>query len=320
MKIAITGGTGFVGRHLARELARKGHNPVLISRGVDDRDNSVRTLDGAEFWPIGTNDVERLYEAFKGCYAVAHFAGINREIGDQTYRKVHIEGTHKVVEAARAASVKKILLLSFLRARPNSGSGYHESKWEAEDIVRSSGLDYTVLKSGMIYGKGDHMLDHLSHTMHTLPVLATVGFEDKMVRPVAVEDVVAISMAAILDSRLSNKTVAVVGPEEMKLSDAVRRVAGVLGKRVFIFPMPVVFHYLPAQLLELCMVVPLVAKSQVRILSENVAEPLPECARLPADLIPSTYFTDDQIRRGLPEAESFGVKDLRFCHRAASRM
>ena len=136
MKIAITGGTGFVGRHLARALVGEGHQVVLIARGVDGRDPDIRSLSQATFAPIGTDSAERLAEALADCDAVAHCAGINRAIGEQTYERVHIEGTRHVVDAARAAGVDKILLLSFLRARPRCGSPYHESKWAAEEIVR----------------------------------------------------------------------------------------------------------------------------------------------------------------------------------------
>ncbi|GAA4385573.1 hypothetical protein GCM10023152_36560 [Agromyces bauzanensis] len=114
--------------------------------------------------------------AFEGCEVVAHCAGINREIGDRTYQRVHIEGTANVIEAAKRAGVRKVIMLSFLRARPDCGSPYHESKWAAEELIRDSGLDYTILKAGMIYGRGDHLIDHLSHTVQTLPVFATVGF------------------------------------------------------------------------------------------------------------------------------------------------
>ena len=134
MKIAITGGTGFVGRHLAEKLVESGHEVVLISRGMDNRDQNIRKLDKSEFRSIGTNNVEALANAFQGCYAVAHFAGINREIGEQTYTAVHIDGTRNVVAAAKKAGVKKILFLSFLRARPNCGSTYHESKWTSEEL------------------------------------------------------------------------------------------------------------------------------------------------------------------------------------------
>ncbi len=161
MKVAVTGGTGFVGRHLARELVASGHEVVLIVRGADRRDWSVLQLPRVRLEEIGLGDVEELKCAFAGCEAVADCVGINREMGEQTYRRVHVEGTMNVVEAARLAGVGRILMLSFLRARPGCGSGYHESKWAAEEIVRGSGLDNTVLKAGVIYGKGDHMLDHL---------------------------------------------------------------------------------------------------------------------------------------------------------------
>jgi NADH dehydrogenase len=62
---------------------------------------------------------------------VAHCAGINREIGDQTGKRVHIEGTTNVIEAAKRAGVRKLIMLSFLRARPDCGSPYHESTWAA---------------------------------------------------------------------------------------------------------------------------------------------------------------------------------------------
>jgi uncharacterized protein YbjT (DUF2867 family) len=106
------------------------------------------------------------------------------------------------MEAARIAGVGKVALLSFLRARANCGSGYHESKWAAEEILRESGLDYTILKAGVIYGRGDHMLDHLSHALFTLPVFATVGLRDRAVRPLAVEDLVKALEAVLRVSAL----------------------------------------------------------------------------------------------------------------------
>src|SRR6516162_6258841 len=149
MKIAITGGTGFVGRHLARALTAEGHEVVLIARGVDKREPTVRSGNLINFAAIGTADEEKLYAAFKGCQAVAHCAGINRELRPGDYEHVHVQGTRNVVNAAKKAGVKKILLVSFYGARPNCRSGYHESKFAAEEIVRASGLDYTVFKSGM---------------------------------------------------------------------------------------------------------------------------------------------------------------------------
>lgn len=301
MKIAVTGGTGFVGRHLAARLAAEGHEVVSISRRTG----------------VALEDVEALTRAFAGCDAVAHCAGINRELGEQTFQRVHVEGTRVVLEAMRRAGVGKIVFMSFLRARPDCGSAYHESKWEAEELIRASGLDFTIAKAGMVYGRGDHMLDHLSHALHTFPLFATVGFREQPVRPLPVDDLVDVLRAALVDSRSSRETVAITGAEEMTLSEAVRRVARVVGRRPWMFPMPVAFHRLLAIVAEWTMVVPLVAKAQVRILSESVVEPLPFASALPDDLQPRRRFTDERIRAGLPPAGPFTTRDLRLCAAAA---
>lgn len=157
--------------------------------------------------------------------------GINREVGNQTYQRVHVQGTRNVVNAAKRAGVAQVALVSFIRARPTCGAGYHESKFAAEEIVRGCGLDYTVLKAGVIYGKGDHMLDHLSHAFYTFSVFGLVGFKDAPVRPTAVEELAHILKASLVDGRLPRETVCVVGPEEMPLPEAVRWVARVAGKK-----------------------------------------------------------------------------------------
>ena len=318
MRIAITGGTGFVGRHLARRLAAEGVEVVIVARGVDRRDPEIRQMPNVHFMAAAVDDHDALERAFAHCDAVAHCAGINREIGAQTYERVHIEGTRAVVDAARRSGVRKIALLSFLRARPHCGSPYHESKFAAEEIVRASGLDYTILKSGMIYGRGDHMLDHLSHSLLTIPVFLAVGMHEKPIRPVAIDDLVDVLRASLVDSRLPRATVAVTGAEQLMLTEAASRVARILGRRVFIMPAPLWVHYTLAHIFEWLMKVPLVAMAQVRILSEGVVEAAPAAEALPSDLQPHRAFTDEQIRAGLPNRGRFSIRDLRACHRVAT--
>ena len=309
MKIAITGGTGFIGGHLARRLAAEGHEIIVIARGTHER----KIPAGMTLVPSALSDEASLAEAFAGCDAVAHCAGINREIGTQTYQKVHVDATRNVVNAAQNAGVKKIMLMSFLRARPNCGSAYHESKWAAEEIVRRSILDYTIIRAGMVYGRGDHMLDHLSHALYTFPFFAMVGFKEKSIRPLAVEDLIEVLQAALTDERLSKRTFALTGAEELFLSEAVRRVARVTGNSIRMFRAPVWLHRLLARFWELTMKVPLVARAQIRILSEGVVEPALPCDVLPVNLWPERKFTDEQIRRGLPEPGPFTLRDLRCC-------
>ncbi len=315
MKIAITGGTGFVGRHLAERLVAGGHDVVVVGRGSPAKvallPGGVR-VDSADI-----TDESALGAAFSGCDAVAHCAGINREIGAQTYAAVHVAGTRAVVAAARAAGVQRLVMLSFLRARPDGPSAYHRSKWDAEQLVRSSGLTWTILKAGVIHGRGDHMLDHLSHAFFTFPIFGLVGLQERPVRPVAVGDVSAVlEAAAVGDPRLAGRTFAVLGPDQMPLGVAVRRVASVTGRRPRFIRLPIWAHLLIGRLAEALMRVPLVSLAQVRILQEGIIDVAPAGDDLPADLLPGTPFSDAVIRAGLPRAGGFGRADLRMCPRA----
>src|SRR6185436_2286769 len=98
MRIAVTGAAGFVGTHLTHRLESEGHDLVLISRRPRKENDQIAADD--------LSDASVLRELFRGCKVVAHCAGINREIGAQTYQRVHVEATRNVVEAAKAAGVE----------------------------------------------------------------------------------------------------------------------------------------------------------------------------------------------------------------------
>jgi NADH dehydrogenase len=156
------------------------------------------------------------------------------------------------------------------------------------------------------------MLDHLSHAFHTFPVFGLVGLADRLVRPVAVDDVARMLEAAALgDPRLADRTIAVLGPEAMPLSDAVRRVARVTGRRPIFVPLPIAAHLVIAHLAEATMKVPLISIAQVHILAEGIVDPLPFAEPPPRDITPGTPFSADAIRAGLPKPGGFGLTDLR---------
>ncbi len=299
-RIAVTGASGFVGRHVVQRLRAAGHQVVSLSRrtGTD----------------LASPDPAALRWDLEGCDGVVHCAGINREIGSQTYDAIHVRGTQALVDASRAAGVGHISVLSFLRARPDGPTAYHRTKWAAEAIIRESGIPYTVLKAGVIHGRGDHMLDHLSHALYTFPVFGLVGMRERPVRPVAVDDVARILEAAATgDERLWNRTIAVLGPDEMLLGDAVRRVADTIGRHPVYVRLPIVAHLALARVCEAVMRVPLISVAQVHILAEGVVEASPVAGGPPPDLVPTTPFSDEVIRAGLPEAGAFGCRDLRWC-------
>ncbi|HYZ92133.1 MAG TPA: NAD(P)H-binding protein [Actinomycetota bacterium] len=306
MRVAITGGTGLVGGNLAHTLLADGHEVVLIARGEDPRIGQAV----GEVVRASVVDEDALAKAFEGCDAVVHCAGINREIGSQTYENVHVRGTRSVVNAAKRAGTKRIALTSYLTARPQTGSGYLDSKWGAEEIVRGSGLEYLVVKAGVIYGRGDQMIGNASKTIGTFRTFAKIGIGDCVVSPVAVRDIVEIIRAFVVDGELVDRSVAVVGPEEMPLAETGRRIGRAMGVRTFVVPAPIWLLRILAWLAERAMKVPMIAIAQVRLLLDGV-EPGPFAEPLPESLVPRTRLTEDVIRAGLPDRTRFGWRDLR---------
>lgn len=300
MKIAITGGTGFIGRHLTRDLVSRGHDVIVIARGQYTR--NPQPIQGATFFALDANDTDRLTQAFEGCDAVVHCAGTSVEDAKQTFYHLHVEGARSAVTAAEQAHVKKFVLVSYLSVRPNVKSEYHTTKWQGEEIVRSSKLNFTILKAGLIYGQGDHLINNLSNLFRKLPIFAAVGLKEKSVRLVAVEDLVEVIRASLDEERFARQTVAVLGPEEFPFSQAARRIAKAMGKpSLIVLPFPVFFHRILAFFSERFMPKPLITKSQVQMLADGISQPTLESVPLPDDLKPKTLFTEEEIRKGLPK-------------------
>ena len=168
--------------------------------------------------------------------------------------------------------------------------------------MRASKLNFTILKAGLVYGPGDHLLNNLSNLFRRMPVFASVGLNEKTVRLVAVEDLVKVIRAALDKDRFARQTVAVLGPEEFPFSHAARRIAKAMGKpSLLVLPLPVFFHRLLAFFSERFMPKPLITKSQVQMLADGISQPTLESVPLPEDLKPKILFTEEQIRKGLPK-------------------
>jgi nucleoside-diphosphate-sugar epimerase len=298
MKIAITGGTGFIGRHLARDLISRGHEVIVIARGQYTRNN--QPTEGVKFISLDVNDTDKLQEAFRGCDAVAHCAGTSVESKTQSFQQLHVEGARSAVNAAERAGVKRFVLVSYLNVRPDVKSAYHTTKWQGEEIVRASKLNYTILKAGLVYGPGDHLLNNLSNLFRKMPVFAQVGLKEKTVRLLAVEDLVDVLRVALDENRFQRQTVAVTGPEEFPFSQAARRIAKAMGKSVIVLPFPVFFHRILAWFSERFMPKPLITKAQVQMLADGISKPTAESVPLPDEMKPKTEFSQEQIKKGLP--------------------
>lgn len=327
--VAITGGTGFVGSHLTDRLAARGHDVVVVSRSASpetrgDGSDAERSIGGGpndggtagsvRYRAASVVDVDGLEAAFEGVDVVVHLAGIDLERGAQTFQAVHTEGTRNVARAAERDDVETVVFSSYLRARPDCGSAYHETKWAAEEILRDADVEHTICKVGITYGSGDHMLTHLSRALATVPVFATMGRRERFICPLAVEDLVDVFEAAVTTDRLAGATVPVTGAEAVSLRTAVRRVGAVIGHRPVIVPFPVLGQQALAHVQALLMTTPVVAPTQIQMLAEGACEAAPRsvCDPLPEDLTPTRGFSESEVAGHVGEPRPYGIGDLRL--------
>jgi NADH dehydrogenase len=202
MTVFVTGGTGFVGRAILRELAARGHRARLLARDPDAARARTASLPGErEFCQGDVLEASLLSAALAGADAVIHLVGIISEIGRQTYENVHTRGAENLVAAAKAAGVRRFVQMSALGVRANAVARYHKSKWAAEECVRASGLDWTIFRPSIIYGPGDGFVNLFARMSRWLPVLPVMGSGKNLMQPIAVEDVARCFVGALATPR-----------------------------------------------------------------------------------------------------------------------
>jgi len=149
LTLAITGGTGFVGGHLLAAARAAGHEVRALARGGRPAEEGVRWIEGA------LDDGAALAALCEGADAVVHVAGLINAATRAGFEAVNVAGTAAIVDAARAAGVRRFIHISSLAAREPELSDYGWSKARSERVVAASGLDWTILRPPAIYGPGD---------------------------------------------------------------------------------------------------------------------------------------------------------------------
>src|SRR3989454_5471161 len=153
MLVALTGGTGFVGRHVAATLARRGHTVRVLAR--DPARARFLADQGVEVVTGQLADRAALARLARGVDAVIHLVGIIVEQGPQTFAAVHVEGTRAVLAAARATGVRRYVHMSAVGARDDPAgkvTRYHPTKWQAGKLVRDSRLPPAIFPPSIING------------------------------------------------------------------------------------------------------------------------------------------------------------------------
>lgn len=230
--VLVTGASGFVGRAIVAELQRRGHGVVAASR----RGQSVG---GAPGVPLDVTDADATRRALRDVRpdAVVHLVGIIQEKGDQTFARVHVDGTRNVLNATPRGA--PFIHMSALGAGGIPGSRYSVTKGQAEGLVEHSGLPWTVFRPSLIFGVGDDFFGRvLRQLVSTAPVVPQIGDGTFPFRPVSVEDVAAAFTQALERPHTGGKSYALTGPEEFTFRQLLDLELAALGKKKPIVPVP----------------------------------------------------------------------------------
>jgi uncharacterized protein YbjT (DUF2867 family) len=251
MNVFVTGATGFVGREIVRQLHDGGHHIHFLSRNVGSA--NARAVEwGFEGQVHFGNILEAnsLGDACKGVDAIIHLVGIISEVGEQTFENLHTRGTQNIVAAAKLAGVKRFVHMSALGTRPDAVSRYHKSKWAAEEIVRGSGLDWTIFRPSIIYGPGDGFVNLFARMSHVSPALPLIGGGRTKFQPIPVGSVAQCFVKALTETRSIGRTFDLCGDEVLTLRQIVEAILTVTHRRRFKLPIPFAVARLQAAALE----------------------------------------------------------------------
>ncbi len=228
-RVFVTGATGFVGRVVINALRAQGHTVRCLCRRGSERD--LRGLGAIERVEGDVLVRHGLDTDMAGCDAVIHLVGIIRERGpDATFERVHVQGTINVLDAAAAAGVRRFVHMSALGTRPGARSRYHQTKWAAEEAVRSSGIAWTIFRPSVIYGPGDGFVTLLARLVRRLPAVPVIGSGQQRLQPVPVEQVAEAFARALALPATEKQTYEVAGPRALTLLDLLDVVGRALGR------------------------------------------------------------------------------------------
>ncbi|SMO82222.1 complex I NDUFA9 subunit family protein [Halorubrum cibi] len=240
MKVLVAGGTGFIGSYLCRALVNDDHEVTAMSRspaetpeGVDSAVGDVTAYDSVE-------------PAVEGHDAVVNLVALSPLFepkgGNVMHDRVHRAGTENLVRAAEEAGADRFLQMSALGADPDGDTAYIRSKGEAEEIVRSSDLDWTVFRPSVVFGEGGEFVSFTKRLKGMfapgVPLYPLPGGGKTRFQPIHVEDLVPMLAAALESDEHVGEVYEVGGPETLTLREVTNLVYEAERKGITIVPLP----------------------------------------------------------------------------------
>jgi uncharacterized protein YbjT (DUF2867 family)/ligand-binding SRPBCC domain-containing protein len=289
LTVAVAGGSGFVGGGIAAELFSRGHHVVVLSR----RGESARgpLPDSVEIRDADATSTDGLVEALAGVHAlVIALAFKNSPMESpahgQTFMQVDAAGTEHLVAAARQAGVPQVLYLSGAGAAPDARQQWFRAKWRAEQAVRGSGLDWTILRPTWIYGPRDASLNRFVGFARQFQVVPMTNAGGQLLAPLFIDDVAHLAADCLTDPAARGQIFEIGGPQTMRLRDIIARALRVAGIRRPIVPGPAPLIRLAAIPLTLLPSPPLTPDAVDFINQPATVDVAPLLERMPRRLTP----------------------------------
>jgi NADH dehydrogenase len=270
MKIFLSGGTGFVGGHLRRALTDSGYEiRLLVHKRGGSFEQGVEPVEGDITLP------RTFSAALPGCDAAINLVGIIREFPARgaTFEKLHVEGAKNMLHAANAAGVKRYIHMSALGTRPGATSAYHRSKFQAEELVRASGLDWTIFRPSIIFGPGDEFVNRLAGFIRGLPAVPVIGDGTYRLQPIAGADVARCFAMALEMPETLGKTFDLCGPDRFTYNELLDTIGLVLGRpMVRKIPNPLAIMKVVVPILQGFSFFPITMDQILMLVEENICD------------------------------------------------
>lgn len=271
MIIAVTGATGFVGRHIVDLLVARGHQPRVLVR----RPGPIpfRHPDAVAVVPGSLADSAALRSLVHGADAVIHLVGIIAERGKATFAAVQVEGTRAVVTVAHDAAVQRFVHMSAMGARDTpDATAYHRTKAAAERLVAASGVPHVIFRPSFISGPGNVPIATLARLHRFAPVIPIFGDGSFPLQPVWIGDL-ALAFALAAEGRGDDGTYELGGPSAITYEHFVQAIGRAAGHPRPTLHIPLGLVRASARVFDLLGAAAPITSAQLQMLVEGNATP-----------------------------------------------
>lgn len=238
--VTVFGGSGFVGRHAVRALAKAGYRIRAACRRPDLAGYLQPMGDVGQIQPVQANVrfPDSVRRAVEGADVVINAVGILASGGRQTFKAVHAEGAQAVAEAARAAGAEQLVHVSAIGAAASSRSSYARTKAAGEAATLAAFPGAVILRPSIVFGPEDQFFNRFATMAQVSPVLPLIGGGRTRFQPVFVGDVAAAIAAAAGGAATPGAVYELGGPEVFTFRELIERTLSYAGRERRLVSLP----------------------------------------------------------------------------------